>query len=171
MCVNKGSSKEKVCKGEHMLEMPEDQKSELKLSDIETFKILEELKKEIEARKRSEKALRESEQRYKAFFDNSMDAILLTQPDGKIISANSAACEMFGRTEEELLKLGRDGVEDKSDDRLTTLLAERNKSGSATGQVRFLRKNGDCFLAFISTATFKSPTGKIFSSMIIRDVT
>ena len=36
-------------------------------------------------------ALRESEERYRAFFLNSMDAILLTSPDGTIQAANPAA--------------------------------------------------------------------------------
>lgn len=169
--MDKGSRKEEDYKEEYSSKLVEEQTNELKISNKETLDLLEELKKEVEARKKSEAALKESEQKYKAFFENSIDAILITQPDGRIVSANVAACEMFGRTEEELLEVGRAGVEDTTDDRLVKILKERNKSGRATGQVRFLRKNGDCFLAYISSAIFKSPTGKLFSSMIIRDVT
>ena len=39
---------------------------------------------DITALKRSEISLRESEEKYRSFFENSLDAILLTSPDGKI---------------------------------------------------------------------------------------
>ena len=49
-----------------------------------------------------EKTLRESEDRYRSLFDNSIDAVLLTAPDGRILAANPEACRIFGRTEEEM---------------------------------------------------------------------
>ncbi|MDZ7763493.1 MAG: PAS domain-containing protein [Melioribacteraceae bacterium] len=46
-------------------------------------------------RKKAEELLQETEERFKSFFENSMDGLLFTRPDGKIISANWAACELF----------------------------------------------------------------------------
>jgi len=46
-------------------------------------------------RDQAEKTLRESENRYRSLFNNSIDAVLLTAPDGTILSANPAACRMF----------------------------------------------------------------------------
>lgn len=43
------------------------------------------------ARQQSEAQLRESEDRYRALFDNSQDAIMLAVPGGRILAANSAA--------------------------------------------------------------------------------
>ena len=42
-----------------------------------------------------EQVSKESEEKYRSFFENSMDAILLTIPNGNILSANPAACMMF----------------------------------------------------------------------------
>ena len=61
-------------------------------------------KERAEAEERAaQNALRESEERYRSFFDNSIDAVLLTSPDGSILKANAEACRIFGHTEEELL--------------------------------------------------------------------
>jgi PAS domain S-box-containing protein len=58
-----------------------------------TFK----LEKEIEARWNVEKELRESESRYRKFFEGSHDAMMtLEPPSWKFTSANSAMARMFG---------------------------------------------------------------------------
>ncbi|NLX51043.1 MAG: PAS domain S-box protein, partial [Deltaproteobacteria bacterium] len=67
---------------------------------------------DITDRKRAERELLESEQKYRTMFDHSKDAILLTQPDGEVLDANPAACAMFGRTLEEMKRVGRSGLVD-----------------------------------------------------------
>jgi len=126
---------------------------------------------DITALKRSEISLRESEEKYRSFFENSLDAILLTSPDGKIFSANPAACKTFGYSEEELIKLGRSGVVDMTDPQLPVLLAERALKGKVQGELTFVRKDGTHFLADISSAIFKDNKGLERTSMIIRDIT
>ena len=121
-------------------------------------------------RKKAEKALFESEIKYHAFFESSMDAILLTTSDGKTLAANPAACSMFGYSEEELIKLGKFGVEDASDPRLTVLLAERKVKGKVHGEVTLIRKDGTHFPAEISSSVFKNNEGLERTSMIIREI-
>ena len=65
---------------------------------------------DVTERKRSDQALRESEAKFRSLFDNSLDAVFLTLPDGTINAANAAACTMFGMTEAEICKAGRAGV-------------------------------------------------------------
>ena len=127
--------------------------------------------RDITERKKAEDALLESEIKYRAFFENSMDAILLTSSDGKTISANQAACNMFGYSEDELIRLGRSGVEDKTDPRLSVLITERELKGKAKGEITFIRKDGTRFAAEISSAVFKNHLGIERTSMIIRDIT
>ena len=57
-------------------------------------------------RKRSEEALRESEERYRSLFENSMDAIFISGPDGGVIDANQAALDLFGFASGEALASG-----------------------------------------------------------------
>ena len=116
-------------------------------------------------------ALQESEERYRSFFDNSIDAVLLTSPDGGILKANSEACRIFGYTEEELCQVGRNGVVDPSDPRLSEVLLERNRTGKFRGELTFIRKDGKKFPGEISTAVFKNRDGAIRTSMIIQDIT
>lgn len=122
-------------------------------------------------RKRAEDALQESEMKYRVFFENSMDAILLTSSDGKTLSANQAACDMFGYSEEELIKIGRAGIENAADPWLSIVLWERKIEGKARGEVSFIRKDGTCFPAEISTSLFINNNGVQRASMIIRDIT
>lgn len=126
---------------------------------------------DITARRVAEKLLKESEERYRAFFENSMDGILLTVKDGGILAANKAACEIFGMTEEEICNSGRDGMADMNDPRILPLIQERERNGKARGEITFKRKDGTLFPGEVSSAIFTSILGEARSSMIIRDIT
>lgn len=116
-------------------------------------------------------ALRESEERYCSLFENSLDAVFLTAPDGRILAANAAACEMLGRTEEEICRIGRDGVIDLSDPRLPAALEERARTGRFRGELTFVRKDGTTFSGEISTVIFRDEEGHERTSMIVRNIT
>lgn len=126
---------------------------------------------EITERKENEIQLEVSEEKYRIFFENSLDAILLTSPDGKIHSANPAACKMFERTEEEICKIGRDGVVDLSDPGLNKALKKRSDTGSYFGEMIMVKKSGLKFPVEISTAIFSGSDGNLFTTLIIRDIT
>ena len=61
---------------------------------------------------KAENALRESEQRFKSIFENSLDGIFLSSQDGEVLHANPAACMMLDRTEDQILAMGRDSFVD-----------------------------------------------------------
>ena len=73
--------------------------------------------------------LRDSENKYRTFFENSLDAMFITTPNGQVLEANAAACGMFGYTEEELIRGGRNAVVDLDDQRLLPALIERERKG------------------------------------------
>jgi PAS domain S-box-containing protein len=104
-------------------------------------------------------------------FENSMDAILLTRPEGSIQAANPAACRMFGRTEEEIISIGRNGIIDSADPRLSGALEERDRKGRFKSELTFIRKDGTRFPGEISSNVFTDHRGQIRTSMIIRDIT
>jgi PAS domain S-box-containing protein len=126
---------------------------------------------DITERRRADDALRDSEERNRSLIASSLDAVLLTTLDGRILAANEAACRMFGRSEEELMRLGRSGVVDASDPRLAQALEERGRSGRYCGDLTLVRSDGTRFPAEISSAVFVIRDSQLRSSMVIRDTT
>jgi PAS domain S-box-containing protein len=108
---------------------------------------------------------------YGLLFQNSLDGLMLTAPDGSILDANPAACQIMGRTREEILEEGRQGLIDHSDPRLAVLVAERQRTGRAHGELRARRKDGTLFPIDISSVVFQSSDGRLRTCIIIRDVT
>ncbi|MEO6454504.1 MAG: PAS domain S-box protein [Ginsengibacter sp.] len=126
--------------------------------------------RDVTDRIQAQTEIKKSEEKYRAFFENSMDGILLTVTDGKILAANPAACEMFRMTEEEICKAGRFGLADNSDSRVMSLIHEHQTTGSAKGELTYMRKDGSKFPGEISSVVFKDSYGQECTSMIIRDI-
>lgn len=107
---------------------------------------------------------------YRYLFEHSLDAILLTRPDGSIIKANPAACTMLGRSEEELRLAGRELIVDMNDPRLCPALEERELAGQVMTELNFIRKDGTIFPTFLTSTLFEDDEGEMISVMIIRDI-
>ncbi|SFI50662.1 PAS domain S-box protein [Halpernia frigidisoli] len=125
---------------------------------------------DVSDRKKIETELAEKEAKYRAIFENSLDGIILSHVDGNIIRVNPAACKMFKMTEEEIIGKGRDGIIDKTDQGIETLLKERRETGSAKGVVNFIRKDGSSFSAFASSSKFVDSVGRERVSVSIHDL-
>lgn len=106
----------------------------------------------------------------KAFFECCIDAILITKPDGSVIRANNAACQMFGMTEEELCLSGRKGLVDTEDPRLVDGIEERKKNGKIRTELNFIKKDGTKFPTEITSSFFKSNDGETYTLIVIRDM-
>jgi len=127
--------------------------------------------KDVTEQKDAEEKLKESEARYRSFFESSMDGILITVTDGEILSVNPAACEIFKMTEDQICTAGRFGIADLTDPRLLTLIEERKRTGSVKGEVTLLRKNGSKFEAELTATVFTDSCGQNRTSIIVRDIT
>ena len=121
--------------------------------------------------KLAEKALVESNEQFQLLFKNSSDAILFTNPDGSISSANPEAERMLERSNDEIVALGRVGISNPSDPRLIPSLEERRKTGTFKGELTYLRKDGSIFPVDVTSTLFKDSNGIERSSIIARDIT
>src|SRR5690349_9845236 len=86
------------------------------------------------------------EERFHAVFENSIDAVLLINADGRIEAANPEARRLFGRTEDEICQLNWTELLDPSDTRLKLLLKDREQAGRFRGELDCRRKDGSVFL-------------------------
>jgi PAS domain-containing protein len=84
---------------------------------------------------------------YEAIFRYSLDGVLLTMPDGRILAANPAACKMLQRSEAQICRLGRSGVVVEDGPHLAQMLARRAVSGRATAELLLQRGEGEVFVA------------------------
>ncbi|MBK7865744.1 MAG: PAS domain S-box protein [Ignavibacteriales bacterium] len=127
--------------------------------------------KDVSERKANQEKLTESERKLRLFLENSLDAFFLTAPDGSILFVNQAACNMFGRTAEEICIVGRSGILDLNDPRLAPSLEERAKTGVFKGELTGKRKDGTFFPMEVSSSYFYNDDGSLRTSMVIRDIT
>lgn len=113
---------------------------------------------------------------YRSIFENSWDAILLTNSDGTILALNHAAAEIFGYKGEELVKLRKSELADlrelldPNNPQLQVCLKNKVTEGNFKGEVTFIRKDGTKFPAEVSAINFKDKNGNERISMVIREV-
>jgi len=118
-----------------------------------------------------EAALREGEARYRSLFEQSVDAILLTAADGRIMMANPAACRLFGWTADELNYMREEALVHHADLKTATAWAARLRPDQFQGELTYVRRDGTTFVGETSAATFGEKNGERKTTVIIRDVT
>lgn len=123
---------------------------------------------DISERALAEEALRESAERYRTLIENSIDAVMLTAPDGSILAANTEACRIFGMTEEELVEADRDAIIDPTDPRLALAIEERARTGRFRGELTYRRRDGTLFPGEVATSLFHDRDGAPRTTTIIR---
>ena len=93
--------------------------------------------------KEAEKALRESEERYRGYIDHAPHGVFVTDPEGNYLDVNEAACRITGYSRDEILSMN---VAEFSPPELQGSARDRYKmflrSGSLTSTVPFVRKDG-----------------------------
>ena len=128
---------------------------------------------DIDNLKRAEEALKESEAKYRSLFDDSMDAICITDRAGRFIDLNRAAEELVGYSRDELLtkvgvaELFVDSAEMESFRHLV-----EGKGALKDFKARIRRKDGTVMMCLLSASVRRSENGKIKGYQgVIRDVT
>ena len=108
---------------------------------------------------------------FKAAFEHSMDGVLITVPDGRIMAANPAACVILGTTEDDICRRGRQGFSNPDDPRWVSSLEERSRTGHVRAVLPMHRADGTPFVAELASSVFAGPDGEPRSCVVMRDVT
>ncbi len=127
-------------------------------------------------RRRTEQALASNAALLRQLLESSIDGIMITDPDapvedsGGILLVNPAACALLGRSEEDILRVGRAGILDASDANLVALLKKRAQHGHVRGELDFIHADGHRIPTEVSSAVFEGMDGKRLASVLIRDI-
>jgi len=107
---------------------------------------------------------------YHAMFEHTSEGVLFSTPDGRITAANPAAAALLGLGRDEICRLGMAGLVDHEDPRWGLAIAERDRSGSWVGMVRFRRGGGRMVEVEATTRKFCDPEGAVQILSILHDV-
>jgi PAS domain S-box-containing protein len=121
--------------------------------------------------KMMEAKLRESEARYRLLFDNSPNGIILTNEENKLLFVNTAACQMFGGTAEQLLQAGHLGLINMDTPAAQTMFHESHEMSDYSGELPCRRLDGTTFPAEVTTRGYFGDDGIHHTVTIIRDIT
>ncbi|MCX6246961.1 MAG: PAS domain S-box protein [Bacteroidetes bacterium] len=173
----KVARREKRAEKENLAKLIKQRTREMRLTHTATLNLLEDIQNENEARKKSEQALKESEERYRSVAQSANDAIITTNSRGIVTDWNKGAEFTFGYTEAEIkgkdlaliiplehLINHQNGIQKKTEKRNDSLLI--GKTVELTG----MHKDGHRFPIELSLAEWESSTGRFFTG-IIRDIT
>jgi PAS domain S-box-containing protein len=125
----------------------------------------------LDAIEADRRVLATSESRYRMLFEHSLDGVLQLTPDGLVETANPAACEILGRTPEQLQGLAREQLLDPDDPAVERLLRECDERGHARAELSLPRGDGRRVDVEAATSTFTDGAGLRHRCVVLHDVT
>ncbi len=118
--------------------------------------------RDITERRRSERALQESEERFRSAFEDAAIGMDLVHLDGRFFRVNSSLCKMLGYSSEELLTMSIRDVSHPDDMIKNTDYHRRLLAGEITHfhmEKRYFHKKGHIILALLSVSVVRDATG------------
>jgi PAS domain S-box-containing protein len=140
---------------------------------IENARLYEKGQKEIAIRKKTEEALRESEDRYRTVLEANPDSVIVYDMEGRVTYLNPTFTRVFGWSLEERLGKKMDMFVPEEDWPTTNIMIEKVLAGEDVSGVETRRytKAGDILPVSISGAIFNDRDGNPVGSVVnLRDI-
>lgn len=122
-----------------------------------------------------ERALRESEERYRSTFEQAAVGIAHTSKEGHFLRVNPKLCEIVGYTQETLRKLTMRGITHPSDLRAELAQSEKVADGDLdqySTEKRLVRKDGSAVWVNQTISAVREPDNRLnYFVCVIEDVT
>jgi PAS domain S-box-containing protein len=125
---------------------------------------------EVTERKKAELALRESEERYRAIFNNAAFGVALAGPDLHFQQVNAAFSELLGYGPEELQRLTVAEITHPDDREESKQIMAALVRGDVQGvrlEKRYLRNNGEILWGDVSISAFRDVEGKFQAAIAV----
>ena len=126
---------------------------------------------DISERTRYADARERDRAKFRTIVEETTAAVVITTPEGNILSANPAACRLLGRTEQELTLPGEGGPAVNGDPRFVELVRACRESGSATGELRLVRGDAAIRDVYVEARQFPDQDGQPALGLVLIDIT
>jgi two-component system, cell cycle sensor histidine kinase and response regulator CckA len=130
-----------------------------------------ELTRDVTDQKRSERALRESEERYRTLFEYSRDAIDIVDSKGRFIDTNKAFSELFGYTMDEMKSMSGVDLWADPSERAQWMRTLEREGSVRDYEWKARRKDGEIRDCLATSTVRKLGEGRSEYQTICRDVT
>ncbi len=142
------------------------------LFSLNNQRVVLSIARDITERKEAERALKESEEKYRRFFQTSQDCVFITTREGRWLEMNQAAVDLFGyESKEELARVNVRDLYANPEYRKEHLKVIVSKGFSKDYPVKLRKKDGSIIHARISSTLYYQDGEHVGYQGTIRDVT
>jgi two-component system sensor histidine kinase/response regulator len=138
-----------------------------------TMTSIDNLNAEINERKKVEKALHKSEEKFRVLFENAKDAIFLADAKtGKLIDVNPAGCELLGLPKEKIVGMHQSEIHPEgTTEKYKNLFHEHIEKGNAISEDMLVRRADGTQVPVDISASLVELDGKPTVQGVFRDIT
>jgi len=123
---------------------------------------------DITDRRRDQRALVETEQRYRVLVETMNDGLAIDDKQGIVVYANHAFCEMLDRSQEEVIgQPWFQFTKDKDQDWVQEKVEERRSGKTARYELEWVRKSGEIVPSIISATPLEDQKGDFLGTFAV----